>query len=598
MYYRYQKGIVEMKRYKWLLFCGVLSAMLLVACGTSGTVEPGPAVTGTEEATLTSTEKPDPTATPTPIPSPTATPAPPLSDILLQKYVLEDINETDSTIQKSSMLVDTWKGEFVAAFASPAQLEKKTVVGADARAYKMKHADQADGLAGVSVTAIDKGTRAGAITSGDYVLYSNVDFGDVGAEVFRFAVDSKMNAAGVIAVVLDELNNDPIAYLQIPKDGATPGIELATRAMEKVSGTHDVYLLFLGEDFAIDYWYANCESLAELYSEYFPIGVALPQHVLLNPVYYDTINANFNSITCENEMKADALLDQAKSRAGLPGTYLCPEVKFDNCLPAIQFALEHGQKIRFHTLVWQNQTTEWLFTEDYTVEGPLVSREVMLQRMENFIRQVLSYFDENYPGLIYAVDVVNEAYNGPGVTVQTTNNRWYDTIGEDYIYYAFKYARKYAADYMKLFYNDYNCLQKTNKLPINLQQMKDEGLIDGIGMQSHFSVTQAKDSVANNATEILMAVKKFCDAGYELQLTELDIGMKNKDPWHWKKQVILYKELFEGLVELKEEGYSITGVTVWGLSDTLTWRGGQYPLLFNTDLTPKDAYYAVLEGVK
>ena len=68
--------------------------------------------------------------------------------------------------------------------------------------------------------------------------------------------------------------------------------------------------------------------------------------------------------------------------------------------------------------------------------------------------------------------------------------------------------------------------------------------------------------------------------------------------WHWKKQVILYKELFEGLVELKEEGYPITGVTVWGLSDTLTWRGGQYPLLFNTDLTPKDAYYAVLEGVK
>jgi len=577
-----------MKRYKLILLCGVLSAMLLTACGTTGTEEPGPAVTGTEAAlTPTATSIPSPTATPTVTPSPT----PSIKDVLIGKYVLEDINEEDSVIQKSSMLVDTWKDEFATAFTSPAQLENKTVTDVDARAYKMKHAAQADGLAGVSISTLDQGTRVGEITSGDYVRYSNVDFGEAGAEVFRFAVNSNMNAPGIIAIVLDELMNDPIAYLQIPKGGANPGIELATRAMEKVSGTHDVYLLFLGEEFTVDYWYANCESLVELYSEYFPIGVALPDHVIRNKVYHDTINENFNSITCENEMKADALLDQAKSRAGLPGTYLCPEVNFARCQAAIMYALDNGQKIRFHTLVWQNQTTEWLFTEDYTVNGPLVSREVMLQRMENFIRQVLTYFDENYPGLIYAVDVVNEAYNGPNVTVQTTNNRWYDTIGEDYIYYAFKFARKYAADYMKLFYNDYNCLQKTNKLPSNLQQMKDEGLIDGIGMQSHFSVN-------NNAVEILMAVKTFCKAGYEVQMTELDIGMDNKNPWYWKKQTTLYKELFEGLVELKEEGYPITGVTVWGLSDTLTWRGGEYPLLFNTDLTPKDAYYAVLEGVK
>lgn len=583
----------KMKRYKLLLLCCVFGAMLLTACGTTGTEEPGPAVTGTEGAAETDAVIPSSTATPTVTPSPTVTPTPTPSesDILLGKYVLADINETDSIIQKSSLLVDTWKGEFAAAFASPKQVElEKKIVDADARAYKMKHADQADGLAGVSVTTIEEGTRAGEITSGDYVRYSGVDFGDVGAEVFRFAVDSKINAAGVIAVVLDELNNDPIAYLQIPQ-GANSDVELATRATEKVSGTHDVYLLFLGGDFTVDYWYANCESLVELYGEYFPIGVALPDHVIRNKVYHDTINANFNSITCENEMKADALLDEAKSKAGLPGTYLCPEVNFARCQAAILYALDNGQKIRFHTLVWQNQTTEWLFTEDYTRNGKLVSREVMLQRMENFIRQVLTYFDENYPGLIYAVDVVNEAYNGPNVTVQTTNNRWYDTIGDDYIYYAFKFARKYAADYMKLFYNDYNCLQKTNKLPINLQQLKEEGLIDGIGMQSHFSVS-------NNAIEILMAVKKFCNAGYEVQMTELDVGMENKNPWYWKKQAALYKELFEGLVELKEEGYPITGVTIWGLSDTLTWRAGEYPLLFNTDLTPKDAYYAVLEGVK
>lgn len=593
-----------MKHYKLLLLCGLVGAMLLTACGAQGTVEPGPAITGTEEAGVTGTEAPDSVETPssTDIPEVTVTPTstpetetpavPSVSEQMLAMYVTDGLCKENSAIQESSVLETVWKGEIFTAFANAAPLEQKTIADADARAYKMKQANQADGIAGVTISVTEDGSRISDVTSGDYVLYSDVDFGDVGAEVFRFAVNAKRDVPGVIAVVLDDLASDPIGYLQIPREGASRNIELAARMNEMVSGEHDVYLLFLGEGYTIDYWYANCESLLELYGEYFPIGVALPDHVIRNKLYHDTINANFNSITCENEMKADALLDAAKSRAGLPETYLCPQVSFGRCQAAILYALDNGQKIRLHTLVWQNQTTKWLFTEDYTDNGPLVSREVMLQRMENYIRQVLTYFDENYPELIYAVDVVNEAYNGPQFSVQPTENRWYDTIGEDYVYHAFLYARRYAADYMKLFYNDYNELSKTLAIPKHLKQAKEEGLIDGIGMQAHYSVD------GNNATQILMAVKDYCKAGYEVQLTELDVGMQNKNPWYWKKQATLYGDLFRGLVKLKEEGYPITGVTVWGLSDTLTWRSGEYPLLFNTDLTPKDAYYAVLGGVK
>ncbi len=578
-----------MKRYKLLLLSGLLSVILLTACGTQGTEEPGPAITGTE-ATSTATQVPDPTATP--IPSPTSTPTPSVKEQMLAKYVEDGLYKGDSSIQESTVLEAVWKNDFATAFTNAATVEKKTVNTTDVRAFKAKNADQADGIAGVSVTATEDGSRIGDISSGDYVLYSDVDFGDAGAEVFGFAVDAKRDVPGVIAIVLDDMANEPVGYVQIPSAGAGRNIELSTRIKEKVSGIHDVYLLFLGEGYTVDYWYANCESIVEVYGEYFPIGVALPDHVIRNKLYHDVIDANFNSITCENEMKADALLDASKSRAGLPETYLCPQVSFGRCQAAILYALDHGQKIRLHTLVWQNQTTKWLFTEDYTDNGPLVSREVMLQRMENFIRQVLTYFDENYPGLIYAVDVVNEAFNGPNMSVQTTENRWYDTIGEDYVYYAFLYARKYAPDYMKLFYNDYNDLSKTRSTPKNLQRVKEEGLIDGIGMQAHYSAE------TNSATQVLVAVKEYCAAGYEVQLTELDIGMSSKNPWYLKKQAIFYGDLFSGLAELVEEGYPITGVTVWGLSDTLTWRSGEYPLLFNTDLTPKDAYYSVVGGLK
>ena len=565
--------------------------MLLTACGTQGAEEPGPAITGTETEPA-ATVAPDPTATS--IPSPTEVPALSEKEQMLGKYVEDGLYKGDSSIQESEVLEAVWKSDFSATFASMAAAEKKSVDTTDARAFKRKNADQADAVAGISVTATEDGSSIGDISSGDYVLYSDVDFGDAGAEVFRFSVNAKRNVPGVIAIVLDDPAGEPVGYLQIPSAGAGSMVELATRVKEKVSGVHDVYLFFLGEDYTVDYWYANCESIVEVYGEYFPVGVALPDHVLRNPLYHDIINDNFNSITCENEMKADALLDEAASRAGLPDTYLCPQVKFNKCQAAILYALDNGQKIRLHTLVWQNQTTKWLFTEDYTNNGPLVSREVMLQRMENFIRQVLTYFDENYPGLIYAVDVVNEAFNGPGYSVQQTENRWYDTIGEDYVYYAFLYARKYAPDYMKLFYNDYNDLSKTASTPKNLQQIKDEGLIDGIGMQAHYSVEKESESAAN----VLFAVKKYCEAGYEVQLTELDAGMSSKNPWYLKKQAIFYSELFSGLVKLVEEGYPITGVTVWGLSDTLTWRSGEYPLLFNTDLTPKEAYYSVVGGLK
>ena len=117
-------------------------------------------------------------------------------------------------------------------------------------------------------------------------------------------------------------------------------------------------------------------SLSEMYAANFPIGVALPNHVL-NDVskYEEVINANFNIITCENETKPDALLDQKASKEGLPETYESPKVHVEQCQPAINYALQHDMKLRLHTLVWHSQTPKWFFTEDYTNEGKLVSIE-------------------------------------------------------------------------------------------------------------------------------------------------------------------------------------------------------------------------------
>jgi GH35 family endo-1,4-beta-xylanase len=336
----------------------------------------------------------------------------------------------------------------------------------------------------------------------------------------------------------------------------------------------------------------DVKGLAEYYKDYFPIGVAASASTISAVRYKQLILDNFTQITPENETKPDAILSADASRNGLPETYTHAAVNFDRCKNAVKFCVDNGMQMRLHTLVWHSQTPYWFFTEDYTRNGKLVSREVMLRRMENYIKDVIEYFDTNYPGLIYAIDVCNEAFdsgNGDENGIRKVDNQWYETVGPDYYYQAFVFARKYAPDYMKLFYNDYGCSGKYTQMIKHLAQAKEEGLIDGIGMQSHLSLS---DRVSG---AYYLAMKAFLEAGYELQVTELDIGMESLTDNNLALQARKYKVLFNNLMKLKDDGYNVSSVTLWGISDNLSWRTGKYPLLFDSRLNPKKAYYGALQ---
>ena len=116
----------------------------------------------------------------------------------------------------------------------------------------------------------------------------------------------------------------------------------------------------------------------------------------------------------------------------------------------------------------------------------------MIQRMENYITNVMEALATQYPGVnFYAWDVVNEAWTDNGQprtagsnNVTNGNSAWVQVFGDNsFIEYAFKFARQYAPEGCKLYYNDYNEYidGKTNAICEMATDLKAKGLIDGIG---------------------------------------------------------------------------------------------------------------------
>ena len=177
-------------------------------------------------------------------------------------------------------------------------------------------------------------------------------------------------------------------------------------------------------------------------------------------------------------MKPDSLLDGAASEKSSDGM---PEINTKKLDQILSRAKENNIPLRGHTLVWHNQTPDWFFSKDYEPSKGLADKDEMRKRMEAYIKKVLTYSQENYPGVVYAWDVVNEAMADEGG--YRTKSHWYEIYGdESYIEDAFTFARKYADPEVKLFYNDYNEYMpaKRGMITATVKKLKEKGIEDFI----------------------------------------------------------------------------------------------------------------------
>lgn len=342
---------------------------------------------------------------------------------------------------------------------------------------------------------------------------------------------------------------------------------------------------------------SEAKTLKEAFDGDFKVGVATTSGYLSEEDRVAQIKENFNSITMENEMKPESLLDwdgSEKSKDGMP------VIKEETLEKALKAAQEAGIPLRGHTLVWYSQTPEWFFSKKYDPSKGYVDKATMKKRMESYIKQVLTYCKENYPGLVYAWDVVNEAVGDDGN--YRTESMWYETYGDfSYIKDAFTFARKYAEEGTKLFLNDYNeyIAQKRDLLYAKVVELYDAGLLDGVGMQSHWDMDFPSVDLFETALEKYASID-----GIEIQLTEIDMHNTDDSEEGLKKQAERYKEFFDVITKMKREGKAnITSVTFWGLKDGESWLSGfkgetSYPLLFTDDMEKKPCYDSILEAGK
>ena len=335
------------------------------------------------------------------------------------------------------------------------------------------------------------------------------------------------------------------------------------------------------------------ETFQSLFGQYgMKAGTCLSDSMITKKACTNIINEQFNSITFENHLKPDYILDQKESIAA--GDLV---VQFGSkTVELMEWCKNNDKVMRGHTLIWHSQTPNWIFYENFDTKGELVSREVMLARMESYIKQTFEKLDElGYLELFYAYDVVNEAWMEDGTK---RDSLWLKTIGEDYLWYAFYYADKYAPEYIDLYYNDYNEQFKTDTLYDFVQTLVDsEGnyLIDGIGFQAHL---YTEDSLE----DYFATMDKLATLGLKISLTELDVCLgtypviKPATEENLKIQGQFYYNLINGILSRVEAGtVKMDSLTFWGFSDQLSWRKERNPMLYNITYKPKYAFYGALQ---
>ncbi|MDX2936977.1 non-reducing end alpha-L-arabinofuranosidase family hydrolase [Streptomyces ipomoeae] len=285
-------------------------------------------------------------------------------------------------------------------------------------------------------------------------------------------------------------------------------------------------------------------------------GAAVAAGKLGDGTYTGILDREFNSVTPENEMKWDTV---ERSRGSF---------NFGPADQIVNRATARGQRVRGHTLVWHSQLPGWV--------SSIRDANTLRSVMNNHITTVMNH----YKGKVFAWDVVNEAF-ADGGSGQHRLSVFQNLLGDGFIEQAFRTARS-ADPSAKLCYNDYNIENwsdaKTQGVYRMVRDFKARGVpIDCVGFQAHFGT-------GGPPAGFQTTLSNFAALGVDVQITELDIA---------QAPTTAYANTVRACMNVAR----CTGITVWGIRDSDSWRSGENPLLFDRGGNKKPAYQSALTAL-
>jgi len=351
------------------------------------------------------------------------------------------------------------------------------------------------------------------------------------------------------------------------------------------------------------------------------------------------LTRHFNAITAENLMKPSYLIT---GRNTTTGVFTWNNDNLNRAKNFVDAAHNSGMHVVGHTILWHSQNPNWIWEQIGTKAGEAkTTKENALSIMEKYITDYVTAFK----GKIDTWDVLNEIFpdNAGGSVTWDQGmrkaaagegqdaNPWYAAIGSDFVYYGYLYARRADPDAV-LYYNDYNT-DSTNRARLIADMVKAVNdrylsgtdkpigeaagrlLIEGIGMQEHHNLGVTAASIRNTLDKFTTLTFGSVTTKLKISVSELDIisypsyssftaavttgSGKNHQSTVTNNQLIAQADLYKSYMKVyMEYAAYIERVSLWGITDDISWRSGGLPLLFDHAGRAKPAYYSFVGALE
>lgn len=261
------------------------------------------------------------------------------------------------------------------------------------------------------------------------------------------------------------------------------------------------------------------------------------------------------------------------------------------------------------------QVANTYYIDDVSVKEviPVPGGTAIANKLDTALGKFITGMINHYKTKVKAWDVVNELLDDNGNLRNNSNSPapsgatdwlvWSHYLGRDYALKAFNYAS--AADPAALlFINEYNLESRPVKLDSLIKmvaELKGRGAkIDGIGTQMHISRNTSYDGIDK-------MFQKLAATGLKIHVSELDVKINPNvvpnyilTPLEENYQAKMYNYVVASYLQYVPKAQQY-GITVWGVSDNTSWlynNGKDFPLMYHSDFSKKQAYSGVLNALQ